>query len=124
LSRFLSLVDVVAIATDPMRALREELAMADELDGNPQTRSMSLRWGSSRGLARSQLAGEGVDVEEGIDAQMLSRSESLYEKRETTPSDSDGVALAQLWTEVLATIVFYDAHANALHEKIEQPVWG
>ncbi|WP_234896093.1 ATP-binding protein [Sinorhizobium meliloti] len=124
LSRFLSLVDVVAIATDPMRALREELAMADELAGNPQTRSMSLRWGSSRGVARSLLAGEGVDVEEGIDAQMLSRSEALYEKMEPTPSASDGVALAQLWTEVLATIGFYEAHANALHEKVEQPVWG
>lgn len=22
------------------------------------------------------------------------------------------------------TVAFYDAHSNALHEKVEQPVWG
>ncbi|WP_246176965.1 ATP-binding protein [Parvibaculum sedimenti] len=124
LSRFLSLVDADAIATDPMRALREELVAADELAGNPPTRSMSVRWGSSRGVARRLLADQGVDVEEGVDAQMLSRSEALYEKVKATPSDSGGTALAELWAEVSATIAFYDAHADTLHEKVEQPVWG
>ncbi|QWK92964.1 hypothetical protein KM031_20685 (plasmid) [Gemmobacter fulvus] len=124
LSRFLSLVDVNAIATDPMRALREELAAAKELAGNPPTYSMSIRSGSSRGAARSLLASEGVDVEEGIDAQMLSQSEALYEKVGTTPLACDSVELAELWAEVLAMITFYDAHTDTLHAKVEQPVWG
>ncbi|WP_234819967.1 ATP-binding protein [Rhodopseudomonas palustris] len=124
LSRFLSLVDADAIATDPMHALREELVAADELTGNPPTRSMSMRWGSSRGVVRSLLAGEGVNVEEGMDAQMLSWSEALYEKVEATPSGSGGTGLAELWTEMSATIAFYDAHTDTLHEKVEEPVWG
>lgn len=124
LSRFLSLVSLEAIATDPMRALREELAAADELAGNPPTRSMSVRRESSRSVARSLLAGEGVDVEKGIDAQMLSRSEALYEKVKATASASDGAALAELWADVLATIAFYDAHTDTLHSQVEQPVWG
>lgn len=124
LSRFLSLVDVTAIATGPMRALREELAAAKELAGNPPTYSMSIRSGSSRGAARSLLASEGIDVEEGIDAQMLSQSEALYEKVGTTPSACDGVELAELWAEALATITFYDAHTDTLHAKVERPAWG
>lgn len=124
LSRFLSLVEVDAIASDPMRTLRENLVATDELSGNPPTRSVSVHTGSSRGVARSLLAGEGVDVEEGVDAQMLSLSESLYEKVGATPSGSGGSELAELWADVLATIAFYDAHADALHEKVEQPVWG
>jgi hypothetical protein len=124
LSRFLSLIDADAIATDPMRALREELVAANELAGNPPTRSGSIRWGSSRGVTRRLLAGEGVDTEEGVDAQMLSRSEALYEKVEATPSGSGGMALAELWAELRSTFAFYDAHAETLHEKVKQPVWG
>jgi hypothetical protein len=123
-SRFLSLVDANKIATDPMRALREELMAADELVGNPPTRSMSVRWSSSRRVAHRLLAGEGVNVEEGVDAQMLSRSEALYKKVEATPSDAGDTALAELWAEVSATIAFYDTHADMLHQKVEQPVWG
>ncbi|HEX8239505.1 MAG TPA: hypothetical protein VF574_07185 [Allosphingosinicella sp.] len=124
LSRFLSLVDADAIATDPMRALREEMAAADELTGNPPTRSGSIRWGSSRGVTRHLLAGKGVDTEEGVDAQMLSRSEELYDLVQTTPTASDAAALGALWTATLATIDMYDANAAALHEEVEQPVWG
>ena len=124
LSRFLSLVDVAAIATDPMLSLREDLVVADELAGNPPTRAVSMRWGSSRGVTRSLLAGEGVDVEEGVDAQMLSRAEALYDLVQTTPPASDAAALGELWTATLTTIGMYDANAAALHEKVEQPVWG
>lgn len=124
LSRFLSLVEVQAIATDPMSALRQELVAADELAGNLPMLSVAVRWDSSREVVRSLFAGEGVDVEEDIDAQMLSRSEALYENVEATPSGVGSTALAELWADVLATIAFYDAHADVLHENVEQPVWG
>lgn len=124
LSRFLSQVDVNAVATVPMRTLREDLAAAGELAGNPSTRSVSMRWRSSRGIALSLLADEGVDVEEGVDAQMLCRSEALHQRVDGTPVDSGGAALAELWADLMATIAFYDAHADDLHEKVEQPVWG
>lgn len=124
LSRFLSLVEVDALATEPMRALRVELAAADALTGNPPTRSGSISWESSRGITRSLLAGEGVDTEEGVDAQMLSQSEALYELVQSTPSTSGVAALGTLWAATLATIGMYDANAGALHEKVEQPVWG
>jgi hypothetical protein len=124
LSRFLSLVDAGALASDAMRALRDELAATDELAGNPPTRSVSVRWGSSRGVTRSLLAGEGVDVDAGVDAQMLAQSEALYETVGATPSSSDAAALGELWAATRATIDFYDTHAGALHEKVEQPVWG
>lgn len=124
LSRFLSLVEVDAIATEPMRALHVELAAADALSGNPPTRSGSISWGSSRGITRSLLAGEGIDTEEGVDARMLSQSEALYELVQATPSTSGAAALGALWAATLATIDMYDANAAALHEKVEQPVWG
>jgi len=124
LSRFLSSVDVTAIATDTMRALREDLLATNELLGNASTISVSVSWESSRGVTRSLLAHEGVDVEEGVDAQMLSRSEALYEKVVATSSDSGAKALAALWEDILATIAFYDAHADTLHDKVGQPVWG
>ncbi|WP_220789992.1 NACHT domain-containing protein [Gluconacetobacter tumulisoli] len=124
LSRFLSLVDAGVTATDPMRALREELMAADELAGNPPTRSMLVRWESSRGAVREQLASEGVDVEGGVDAKIISRSEALAEKVEATPSSSGGLGLAELWADVLATIGLYDAHADTLHAKVEQLAWG
>lgn len=125
LSRFLSLVDVGALASDAMRALREELAAANELAGNPPTRSMSVRWSSAaRSVTHSLLADEGVDVDAGVDAQMLAQSEALYEMVGATPSPSDAAALRALWGAARATIDFYDANARALHEKVEQPVWG
>lgn len=124
LSRWLSLVDEDELATDAMRTFRAELVAADELAGNPPTRSMSVSWGSSRGITRSLLANEGVDVDEGIDAQMLSRSEALDEKVQATPSASGGTALADLWADVVATIAFWDANGEALNAKVEQPVWG
>ncbi len=124
LCSFLSIVDVGAIATEPMLSLREDLAAAGELNGNPPTSSFSIRTGPSRGVVRSMLAGEGVNVAEGIDAQMLARSEALYEMLDSMPQESGGTALGELWAEVLATIDFYDTHVDALHEKIEQPVWG
>jgi len=122
LSRFLSLVDVGALASDAMRALREELAAANELAGNPPTRSMSVRWGSARSVTHSLLADEGVDVDAGVDAQMLAQSEALYEMVGATPSPSDAAALRELWDAARAAIDFYDANARALHEKVEQPV--
>lgn len=124
LSRFLSLVDAGAIASDAMRALREELVAADELAGNPPPFSVSVRCGSSLGITRSLLAGEGVDTEKGIDAQMVSQSEALYDLVKTTPSASDAAALGSLWVATLATIDLYDANGPTLHEKVEQPVWG
>lgn len=124
LSRWLSLVDAEAIATEAMRAFRDELDAAGDLAGNPPTRSMRVSWGSSRGITRSLLAGEGLDVDEGIDAQMLALSEALYEKVQVTPSDSEGAALAELWAAAVETLEFWDANAAALDAKVEQPVWG
>ncbi|WP_346363553.1 ATP-binding protein [Bosea sp. (in: a-proteobacteria)] len=124
LSRFLSLVDAGALVSDAMRALREELATSGELAGNPPTHSGAVRWGSSRSVTRSLLTGEGVDVDTGVDAQMIAQSEALYEKVGATPSSSDAAALGELWATTRATIDFYDMHASALHEKVAQPVWG
>lgn len=124
LSRFLSLINADAIATYPMRALRVELVAANELAGNPPTRSGSIRWESSRRITHSLLAGKGVDTEEGVDAQMLSRSEELYDLVQATSPASDAAALGALWTATLATIGMYDANAAALHGEVEQPVWG
>ncbi|MBY6046704.1 ATP-binding protein [Vannielia litorea] len=124
LSRLLSLIDADAIASDPMRALRDELVAADELLGNPPTRLMTVCRGSDRGVTRDQLSSEAVDVDDGIDAQMLSRTEALYEKVQATPLANDAATLADLWAEVQATIAFWDANADALNAKVEQPVWG
>lgn len=124
LSRWLSLVDAEAIATEAMRAFRDELDAAGDLAGNPPTRSMTVSWGSSRGITRSLLAGEGVDVDEGINAQMLALSEALYEKVQATPSASEGAAFAELWAAAVETLAFWDANAAALDAKVEQPVWG
>lgn len=124
LNRWLSLVDADAIATEAMRAFRDELDAAGDLTGNPPTRSMTVSWGSSRGITRSLLAGEGVDVDEGIDAQMLALSEALYEKVQATPSASEGAAFAELWAAAVETLAFWDANAAALDVKVEQPVWG
>lgn len=124
LSRFLSLVDANAIATDAMRALRTELVAAEELSGNPPMRSGSIRWGSSRGITRSFLAGEGVDTEEGPDAEIVGQSEALSDLVQNTPSDSNAAVLGVLWAGTLTTIGMYDANATELHAKVEQPVWG
>lgn len=124
LSRFLSLVDADAIATDAMRALRAELVAAEELAGNPPTQSGSIRWGSTGRMTRSLLARGGVDTEQGPDAQMVEQSETLSDLVQNTPSSSDAAALGDLWAATRATIDMYDANAAALHEKVEQPVWG
>lgn len=124
LSRFLSLVDADAIATDAMRALRGELVAAEELAGNPPTRSGTIRWGSTGRMTRSILAWQGVDTEQGPDAQMVEQSETLSDLVQNTPSASDAAALGALWAATRATIDMYDANAAALHGKVEQPVWG
>ena len=124
LSRWLSLVAEDAIASDAMRAFRQELIASEELAGNPPTRSMTMSWGSSRSITRSLVAGEGVDVDEATAAQMLSRSEALYEKVQATPSTSNGAGLAELWAAAVQTLEFWDANAGSLDAKLEQPVWG
>ena len=107
-----------------MRAFRAELAAANELGGNPPVRSMTMSWGPTRGITRSLLSSEGVNVDEGIDARMLAQSEALYELVQVTPSDSEAATLAALWTATEATITLFDAHSDELHERVEQPVWG
>lgn len=124
LGRWLSLVDETTIATEAMRAMRAELAAADELSGNPPVRSMTMTWGSSRGMTRSSLANQGVDVEQGPDAHMLERSEALYDLVQQTPSTNDAAALAALWAATEATIALFDSTASQLNERVEQPVWG
>lgn len=124
LSRFLSSVDEVSIATDAMRALRAELTIADELGGNPPLRTMTVTSGPAHGMMRRILTGEGVNVEEGVNAQMLSQSEALAERVRQTSSQSDATALSALWREAEATIVMFDANATGLHASVEQPVWG
>uniref|UniRef100_Q07SV9 Uncharacterized protein n=1 Tax=Rhodopseudomonas palustris (strain BisA53) TaxID=316055 RepID=Q07SV9_RHOP5 len=124
LSRLLSTVDEAALSTDSMRAFRADLAASGELGGNPPLRSMTVSWRSSQGVTRSLLSRQGVNVDEGIDAQMLAQSEALYELLQQTPADSDAGGLAALWAATEATIAFFDAHADRLHEHVEQPVWG
>ncbi|WP_244978787.1 ATP-binding protein [Bradyrhizobium pachyrhizi] len=124
LARLLSMVDETALATDAMRVLRTDLAAANELGGNPPLRSVMTSWGSNRGVARSLLSSEGVNVDEGVDARMLAQSEALYELVQATPSDGDADKLAELWSATVATITLFDAHAGELHERVEQPVWG
>ncbi|HEU5068447.1 MAG TPA: hypothetical protein VFT61_09705, partial [Sphingomicrobium sp.] len=124
LGRILSVVDAGAIASDAMRALREELLAADELVGNPSTCSGSVRWESPGRITHRILAGEGVDTEGGIDARMVNQSEALNELLNATPSTSDAAALVSLWALTLTTIKLYDENAASLHEKVEQPVWG
>ncbi|WP_234879227.1 ATP-binding protein [Sinorhizobium americanum] len=124
LSRFLSSVDEASIATDAMRALRSELAIANELGGNPPLRTMTVTSGPAHGMMRRILAEEGVNVEEGVDAQMLARSEALAERVRQTSSQSDATTLSALWRETEATIAMFDANATVLHASVEQPVWG
>src|SRR5258708_26558955 len=85
---------------------------------------MTMSWGPTRGMTRSLLSSEGVNVDEGIDARMLAQSEALFELVQGTPPDSEAVTLAALWAATEATIMLFDAHADELHEKVEQPVWG
>lgn len=124
LSRFLSSVDEPSIATDAMRALRAELANAGELTGNPPLRTMTLTSEPAHGMMRRILAGEGVDVDSGVNAQMVDQSEVLAERVRQTSSQSDAAALSALWLATEATISLFDANAASLHASVEQPVWG
>ncbi|MBW5434539.1 ATP-binding protein [Bradyrhizobium canariense] len=124
LTRVLSTVDEAALATDAMRALRADLAAANELGGNPPLRSMMTSWGSTRGLTRSLLSSEGINVDEGVNARTVTQSEALYELVQATPSDSDADKLAALWSASDATITLFDAHADELDERVGRPVWG
>lgn len=124
LGRFLSSVDETALATDAMREMRASLAAADELGRNSPLHSMTTIRGSSRGVTRSLLSGQGVDVDNGVDAQMLAQSEALHGLVSETSSKSGVSELAALWAQTEATIAMYDAHAGALHERVEHPVWG
>ncbi|MDX1003190.1 ATP-binding protein [Sinorhizobium medicae] len=124
LSRFLSLVDESALATEAMRSFRAERADAAELNGNAPLRTFSMTSGSSRGVTRSLMAGRGVNVDEGIDARMIDQSENLYDLVKRTPATSAPSELAALWDVTQSTITMYDEHAAELHERVEQPVWG
>jgi len=124
LGRLLSFVNDAVLATEAMRALRRELAQSDELCGNPPLRTMTTRWESSDGITRRLMANHGLNVDEGVDARMLTQSEALYSRVQTTPSTSGTAALAALWAETEATVEMYDALAGELHEQVERPVWG
>lgn len=124
LARVLSTVDEAALATNAMRALRGELAAANELGGNPPLRSMTTSWGSTRGLTRSLLSSEGINVDEGVDARMVTQSEGLYELVQATPSDSEADKLAALWSATDATLALFDTHADELDGRVGRPVWG
>ncbi|AHG48832.1 hypothetical protein RLEG12_07810 (plasmid) [Rhizobium leguminosarum bv. trifolii CB782] len=124
LSRFLSSVDEASIATDAMHALRAELAAAGELGGNPPLRTMTVTSSPVRGMMRSILEREGINVDTGVDAQMLTQSDALAERVRETSSASDAATLSALWRETEATIVMFDANAPVLHASSEQPVWG
>ena len=124
LARLLSLVDSAALTTEAMRTLRDELAAAGELGGNPPLISLTTSWGPASGVTRGLLARQGVNVDEGIDARVLAQSEILWDRVQQTPGDRDAAALAALWAEVEATVALFDAHAHELNDSLEQPVWG
>jgi hypothetical protein len=124
LSRFLFSVDQAAIATDAMRALRLELIAAGELAANTPLTSTTVTSGERRGMMRSMLRREGVDVQEPTNARMIAQSDHLHELVGRTPTTSDAGTLAALWEATEATLAMYDREAAGLHENLEQPVWG
>lgn len=124
LSRLLSLIDAALLATEPMRNLRAEMENKGELSGNPPLATFTTRWGDPGEFVRDHLMRQGVNVEEGPDAQVVAQSDALNELIQRTPPDCGGEALAGIWGMAEATIALYDTHAGELNEAVEQPVWG
>jgi hypothetical protein len=111
------------LALDATRELRRQMDEAGELELDSSVHSSAPHWGKLEDWMRDALRQDGVDMDAGPNKSILDASDRLHSKVKDTPSDSDTVKLAELWSAAVALLSMVEANTD-LHGRVEHSAWG
>jgi len=124
LGRLLRLIPVALLATPEMLAMRDELEAAEALEPNEPLSSFKVSWGEHGDYNRERLRHDGVDVDAGPDAIVLTASDALWDLVRTASPTSKVASLSTLWSDTLALLALLDEHGDTLNHNVSRPAWG
>jgi len=111
------------LVLEATKALRQQLAAEDLLEGNEPLWRHSVQWGGHADYERDELRREGVDMDTGPNRTVMDASDALYARVQEVPEGSAASLLARLWSEAMALLALLDA-SPGLHQRVDRSAWG
>jgi hypothetical protein len=124
LARLLSGVPADLLVTDGMRALRDELDAAGDLQGNRPFMTITTGWGSSENIVDSLLRDDGVNLEKSPDREVRAASRVVEDQLKVGENSQDAPALAKLWADIASLVAELDTAGDAIHSNLAHSSWG
>jgi hypothetical protein len=124
-ARILSVLSEQSIEGSALQGLRSQLEQQGLLTGNRPYMTMDFSWGGSGDVTDSLLKGDGVNLDDGPDAELRRAVRPL----DSMLRDAEGVktsdAVRQLWTLTAAVVSAIDTlTAPTPHERVLHASWG
>ena len=124
-ARFLSVVAEESVVAGPLSGLRSELAEQGRLTGNRPHMSMEFGWGGAEDITDSLLQGDGVNLEDGPDAELRRSVRPLDGYMRNAEGVKTPEAIAELWSVTAEVIRTIDRLTEPPpHEKVLHASWG
>lgn len=124
-ARFLSVVTDESLAESPLKELRIELEQQGLLTGNRPHMTMELGWGGSEDFTDSLLKGDGVNLDDGSDAELRRTVRPLDALIRNGDRLKTPESIAELWSLTATVITTIDRlTAPPPHERVLQASWG
>lgn len=124
-ARFLSVVAEESLVNSPLNELRNELEQQGLLTGNRPYMTMEFSWGEPGDITDSLLKGDGVNLDDGPDAELRQTVRPL----DSLMRNGDGLktpeVIGELWSLTVAVITTIDRlTAPPPHEQVLHSSWG
>lgn len=121
--RLIALLPEDSFEEEAMRVLRQDLNAEGSLIDNEPTSRLSMSWGGTGDVLLNELNRAGVNIESGINREMLDASTALRTLTEQTNSDSTASELEILWRGAMNLLALIDSNSG-LPDTLEHSVWG
>lgn len=124
-ARFLSVVSEEFIAGGALRELRDQLEQQGVLKGNRPYMTMDVSWGAADDVTDSLLKGDGVNLDDGPDAEVRRAVRPLDSMMSAAEGVKTSEAISELWTLTVAVISTIDRlTGTSPHERVLHASWG
>jgi hypothetical protein len=124
-ARFLSVVSEESIAGSPLNELRNELQQQGLLTGNRPYMTLEVGWGETGDITDSLLKGDGVNLNDGPDAELRRAVRPLDSFMRNAEDLKTPEAIAELWSLTVSVITTINQLIEPLpHERVLHSSWG
>jgi len=124
-ARFLSVVSEESLAGSPLNELRNELQQRGLLTGNRPYMTLEVGWGETGDITDSLLKGDGVNLDDGPDAELRRAVRPLDAFMRNAEGLKTPEAISELWSLTVAVITTIDQLTDSPpHERVLHCSWG